>query len=91
MNYAIQEAHAYWSQDQYIRRNSEGKLTLNDFIIDKDEENVVDTFEFSSIPLYKKNKNKYLYNAILWFDIDPKGIFEGIVNGKYIAHSLYFQ
>ena len=91
MNYAILEAHSYWSQDQYIRRKSGEKLTLNDFIIDKDEENVVDTFEFLSIPLYNRNKNKYLYNAILWFDIDPKGIFEGNVTEKYIAHSLYFR
>ena len=91
MNYVILEAHAYWSQDQYIRRKSGGNLTLNDFIINKDEENVVDAFEFLSIPMYNRNKNKFLYNALLWFDIDPEEKFAGIVTGKYIAHSLYFR
>lgn len=91
MNYAILEAHAYWSQDQYIRRKSNGKLTLNDFMIDKNEENVVDTFEFSSISLYNREKKKYLYNALLWFSIDPQKKFAGIVTGEYVAHGLYFR
>ena len=91
MNYAILEAHAYWSQDQYIRRKSNGTLTLNDFITDKGEATIVYNFEFSSIPLYNREKGKYLYNAIAWFGTDPQKKFAGIVTGKYVAHSLYFR
>lgn len=57
----------------------------------QNEENVVDTFEFSSIPMYNRDKNKYLYNALLWFDIDPRKKIAGIITGAYIAHSLYFR
>ena len=84
MNISILESHAYWSQDQYIQNHSEGRLTLINFIIHKDEMYPINSFVEYSVHLRRRSMSRYIYNAILWFDTDPKRKFDGIVNGSYI-------
>ena len=65
MDIPILESHAYWSQDQYIRRHSGGTIKLEDFLKEKDEIDVVHNFEEYAFRLRRKSMSNYIYNAIL--------------------------
>ena len=82
---AILEAHAYWCQDQYIRRHS--NLTLNDLVINNDTKEVR-YFRYIASLLYNGFMPRYLYNAVLWFNEEPKKKFERLVNGGYVMRPL---
>ena len=90
INRAIGESHAYWCQDKYIKRHSFGEKGLLDFVINRDDKDLVIDFVFLSYNLYDMAPEKYLYNAIKWFGLSPLKNFEDIIRGKYVYQgSLY--
>ena len=85
MNRLILESHAYWSQDRYIRRHSGGeKRKLADYLKEKKEgELPYHVFETDVHHLFRSSHRDYIESALLWFERDPKGKFNNIVNGIY--------
>ncbi|MDE0120018.1 MAG: hypothetical protein OXM55_08445 [Bdellovibrionales bacterium] len=84
MNMALFESSAYWSQDQYLKRNH--KKSVMDFIANPETDtwHIINYFESVSMTAYQMNKRLYMFNAINWFDNDPVRIYDGLINGHYL-------
>ena len=91
MHMAVLESHAYWSQDQYIRRKTNGAMNLYDVMKDEEKnEELVDNFVWLSSKLYDMDPGRYLYNAVIWFNQNPVKNFEDIVKGRYIYQGILY-
>ena len=86
MNILMLESHTYWSQDQYIRRHSRGeRIKLVDYLKEENDKGILPyyAFEEHAYRLRTHSHSSYVENAIHWFESDPKGKFNSIVNGRY--------
>ena len=84
MNILILESHAYWSQDQYIRRHSKGgRIKLANYLKEVKKKPPHHTFEVDAHHLFRSSHRNYIESAIHWFESNPKGKFNNIVNGIY--------
>ena len=85
-NVPMFEAFVYWAQDRYIKSVTNGQLGLLDYM--KEEAGkafpLLDPFPRVSYRLYMgHNLKMFVHNAIQWFEKDPKGRYQQLINGDF--------
>ncbi len=86
-NLVMDEALSYWSQNQYIETETQGKRNLMDCLKSPEKESFVLKENFAeeyAVLFYAFDWQKFVYNAIHFMDSDPQGEYNNIVNGKYV-------
>ncbi len=85
-NGAMEEVLSYWCQNQYIKRVTEGKKDIMDYVQGSTQDfNLLDLDSFIGISdiLYEMSKAGFIYQSIPFLDEDPQDTYTGIVNNKY--------
>ena len=81
-NMPMNEALAYWSQNQYLLKKT--GLSLIDYINEPLEDfKVSRIFPSVAMLLYKGFYRRFLYNAVLFFDTDRIEKYQKVVTGEY--------